>query len=460
MELTSDLLAGLVARASRPDFGRFESQLATSGFCSRPVRLVGHVDSCDASGQRRRWSTQDEPDGVLRKACGNRREVVCAPCAERYRYDAYQLIAAGMRDGKGVPDSVAEHPAVFVTLTAPSFGAVHTRRMSADGKPRRCRPRRDVPVCEHGTSLGCNELHAEDDPRLSEPICRECFDHRGAVVWNNALSELWRRTTIYLPRALARLTRVTQARVHHQVRVAYVRVVEYQRRGLVHLHVVIRLDRAMPKYRADEMKPPSERFTVELLEQAVRAAVAAVDAPVADRLGERVRWGSELGVDPIGAGGLHAGHCAGYLAKYATKSTELAGGVVHRVAERELDALPVREHVRTYMREAFRLAADPALAGLRFERYAHAIGYRGHSVSKSRRYSTTFKALRTARKEHVRAGLAGESPPVVRQSQLRYSGIGHDTDADAFLVRSAYERRRQARILAREALSEVEWSAA
>jgi hypothetical protein len=83
--------------------------------------------------------------------------------------------------------------------------------------------------------------------------------------------------------------RVAQARVHHQVRVAYVRVVEYQRRGLVHLHVVIRLDRAMPKYRADEMKPPSERFNVELLEQAVRAAVAAVDAPVADRLRERVR---------------------------------------------------------------------------------------------------------------------------------------------------------------------------
>ena len=137
----------------------------------------------------------------------------------------------------------------------------------------------------------------------------------------------------YLPRSLARLTKVTQERLHHQVRVAYAKVVEYQRRGLVHLHVVIRLDRAMPKYRADQVKPPHGRITVELLERAVRAAVNTIDAPVANRLGERVRWGSELEVEPIGAGGLHPGHCAGYLAKYATKSTEVAGGVLHRVAE-------------------------------------------------------------------------------------------------------------------------------
>jgi replication initiator protein RepSA len=157
---------------------------------------------------------------------------------------------------------------------------------------------------------------------------------------------------------------------------------------------------------------------------------------------------------------LHARKCARYLAKYSTKSTELAGGVVYRVSEHELDALPVREHVRSYMREAFQLAADPALAGRRFDRYAHAIGYRGHCVSKSRCYSTTFKALRQAREDHVHARLAGESQLVERRSQLRYSGFGHDTDADAFLAASGHERRRQARILAREELTDVEWRAA
>jgi hypothetical protein len=37
-----------------------------------------------------------------------------------YRGDMWQLVYVG----KGVPDSVAEHPQVFATLTAPSFGAV------------------------------------------------------------------------------------------------------------------------------------------------------------------------------------------------------------------------------------------------------------------------------------------------------------------------------------------------
>ena len=214
--LAGEHVRELAERAARPDFPKLEAQLRSSGYCARPVRLSGRIETCDGHGRRRVWSTDTEPDGVLRKACGNRREAVCAPCAERYRGDAYQLIAAGLRGGKGVPDTVTAHPAVFVTLTAPSFGAVHTRPLGPDGKPRRCRPRRDEPVCEHGTRLSCAAIHDEDDLRLGEPICRECFDHHAAVVWNNALSELWRRTTIYLPRTLARLTGMTQKRLRRR----------------------------------------------------------------------------------------------------------------------------------------------------------------------------------------------------------------------------------------------------
>ena len=60
----------------------------------------------------------DEPDAFLRKACGNRRVAICPPCSERYGQDAYHLLAAGLRGGKGVPDTIVEHPVVFVTLTA------------------------------------------------------------------------------------------------------------------------------------------------------------------------------------------------------------------------------------------------------------------------------------------------------------------------------------------------------
>ncbi len=127
------------------------------------------------------WSTDTEPDGILRKACGNRREAVCPPCAERYRGDAYQLIAAGLRGGKGVPDTVTEHPAVFVTLTAPSFGVVHTRPLG------RGRQAAALPAATRRAGLRARRaavlrrVHDEDDPCLGEPICRECFDHAGAV---------------------------------------------------------------------------------------------------------------------------------------------------------------------------------------------------------------------------------------------------------------------------------------
>jgi hypothetical protein len=153
---------------------------------------------------------------------------------------------------------------------------------------------------------------------------------------------------------------------------------------------------------------------------------------------------------------------AGYLAKYATKSTELAGGVLHRVAEHQVDELPVRQHVRAYMRAAFALAADPALADRRLPASAHALGYRGHCLTKSRRYSTTFNALREARERHVQEQLLARSDDaaqralagaVERVASFRFVGQGHLTAADALLAASAAARARESRRLAREELS-------
>jgi hypothetical protein len=65
-----ELAHGLVARAARPDYPRFEAQLRSSGYCARPVLLRGRIETRDREGGRRVWSTDSEPDGVLRKACG------------------------------------------------------------------------------------------------------------------------------------------------------------------------------------------------------------------------------------------------------------------------------------------------------------------------------------------------------------------------------------------------------
>src|SRR3954468_11353170 len=135
----------VLARAADADqWARFERQLRSAGYCRRPVRLRGQTAAMDtATGElRTTFSSDGEPDGTLLKCCGNRREAVCPSCAEVYRGDAFQLVVGGLRGGKSVPESVSGHPVVFATLTAPSFGPVHSRRLASDGQPRRCRPRR------------------------------------------------------------------------------------------------------------------------------------------------------------------------------------------------------------------------------------------------------------------------------------------------------------------------------
>ena len=120
---------------------------------------------------------------MLLKACGTRREARCPSCAATYRADAYQLLAAGLKGGKGVPESVASHPRLFVTFTAPSFGRVHTRE--AQGRlVLPCHPYRQGARCPHGTRDGCWHRHDEDDPRLGEPLCAACYDAQAQVLWN------------------------------------------------------------------------------------------------------------------------------------------------------------------------------------------------------------------------------------------------------------------------------------
>jgi hypothetical protein len=113
----------------------FEAQVRGARFCRRPVRLTGSVVRVSEEGGRTTlFDSSSQPDGVLLKACGTRRQTLCPPCASIYRGDAFALVAAGLRGGKGVPENVTEHPAVLLTLTAPSFGPVHRRKKR--GSPR------------------------------------------------------------------------------------------------------------------------------------------------------------------------------------------------------------------------------------------------------------------------------------------------------------------------------------
>jgi hypothetical protein len=444
-----DVAGQVAARAAAGTFARWHAQAEATGWCAQPIRLSGSGERVDtATGEiAGEYSTAEEPDGVLLVACGTRRAALCPPCSATYRADTYQLVAAGLRGGKTITAAVAQHPAVFVTFTAPSFGLVHTAR----GTPRRRRPCHPVRKgewqwCEHSNPTICTRVHDPADQVVGAPLCEQCYDVTGTVLFNALAPELWRRTTVYLPRVLAARAGLTQAEIRRQARISFTKVAEYQRRGVIHFHAVIRLDGAD----GPETPPPSWADT-NLLRQAVRDAHAAakVDAPlVGDGTARTFRWGEQLDVRTIRRGAAtNADKVAAYLAKYATKAgEELTGGLAHRLhGISDLDAYTMPAHVRLLVRTCWALGKNKQLAPLKLRRWAHMLGFGGHYATRSRCYSVTLRALRDARATWRRR----HNDRHVIAGTWRYVGRGHHSPADGALAAAAATTRQHAAEAAR-----------
>ena len=441
----------LLARASDPSsFEQWLDLASSTGWCEHPVRLAGTTHQIDpGTGEiLSTYTTADNPDGHLLKACGTRRATVCEPCSAVYRADAWHLIAAGLRGGKGVPEDASTHPTLFVTLTAPSFGPVHSRR-DGNGSARICHPR-GKQRCRHGRHADCHQIHQPDDERLGEPLCADCFDYTHAVLWNAHATELWRRTTIGIRRQLARVMGVSSSRLADHARVSYAKVVEYQDRGLVHLHVVIRLDG-----QTGPADPPPEALSLERLEAAVVGACqrTCFSYPTTRGVTGEIRWGEQIDARRVALDSVAPGAVAAYIAKYATKSTDAFGRLDHRLHETDLVSLDVRPHLKRLVTTAWDLGGRPELEHLKLRRWAHTLGFRGHWLTKSRRYSTTLGALRLARAQW--SASRRDSTPEVPESDAvkdwRYLGSGWDNPGDEWLARTAAVAAAEARKLAREA---------
>ncbi len=439
-------------------------QAERTGLCTRPVRLKGRIDAIDlATGElRSMYDTGSEPGGALLTACGNRRETVCPPCSAVYKRDARQLVRAGLTGGKGIPDSVAAHPCVFATFTAPSFGPVHSRRMR--GKTvLPCRPRRDHRErrCPHGRDISCPKRHGPDDPRLGHPLCTDCYDYHAAVLFNAHAGELWRRFTTYLPRHLARLAGLSQKQLRALARVRYVKVAEYQARGVIHYHAIIRLDAP-----GDDYQPSPSWLDTALLCDAITSAAAAVtvDADCPDNNSSLVlRFGDQVDPRPIrhhdglpGTGNrLSVSAVGNYLAKYATKALDAPGVPDRPLRSRAaIAALACSQHYRQMITTAWELGGGTHRPGQsRLCKWAHMLGYGGHFLTKSRRYSVTFGQLRRARLEHRKRARhpAGERDPwgrplddtvVLVLKTWTYDGPGHLFPPGAELALASAARAR------------------
>ncbi|MBF9073178.1 replication initiation protein [Streptacidiphilus sp. NEAU-YB345] len=407
-------------------------QLQGLGGCTRPIRLDGHRTDINAhTGEILRQLRSGElPAGHLLVRCNNRRLTRCAACAETYRRDTFHLITAGLHGGKGTPDRVATHPRVFATFTAPSFGPVHNRPTSSAGTARPCR---------------CGTLHPEDAAELGTPLNPDTYDYRGAVLWNAHAGALWRRFSIYLRREIAKRAGLTQRAFKAYARVSFAKVAEYQRRGLVHFHAVIRIDGP-----AGGTTPPPAWATADLLSDAIRAAAmnARVPGPVVDGTAYAPVFGRQLDIRTIRTADFEGGTdlteraVASYIAKYATKGAETATGTLDRPVKllAELAHLDITEHARRMIRTCWELGARPDLAELRLRPWAHMLGFRGHFSTKTRRYSTTLGTLRAARaawrRDQATAtdGNSGHPEPAVDQSEESTLVLSHWTFAGVGLT--------------------------
>ncbi len=222
---------------------------------------------------------------------------------------------------------------------------------------------------------------------------------------------------------------------------SFAKVAEYQKRGAVHFHAVIRLD-------GPNNTPPPPWATADLLTDAIRAAATKtrIDGPALDNRTHTIAFGRQLDVRTIRSADFDDGQelteraVAAYIAKYATKGAETATGALDRPLKfaAELTQLDLTDHARRLIRTAWTLGARKDLEHLRLRAWAHMLGFRGHFSTKSRTYSTTLGALRTARAEWRRAQAPATGPATGTTYVLAhwvFAGTGL-TSAEAWLSES------------------------
>ena len=260
--------------------------------CQRPVRMIGT-----------NTATGEQIELELR--CNTRKARVCPSCAALYRGD----ISAIMREGIHTAQEQGEK-VVFLTMTAPSFGATHyvppTPPPRLNSRLRANWDKRNRRRCR------CGQHHAPGDRRwIGLPVYVDAYDYDAQVRWNAAAGRLWSRTA-------DELTRILDVRDADDklVRLPYVAVAEWQSRGAIHLHVIARIPADQIKALDPDEEASRGKGTLRLrrIEREATAVTTAID-------GETICWGAQCVAEVVESERSMI-RTAGYLAKlvgYAVK---------------------------------------------------------------------------------------------------------------------------------------------
>lgn len=324
--------------------------------CSRPVRLKRTVTD-RATGEV--W------DAEFDTACGTRIKDDCPHCSEVYKRDALTILQHGVNDLSG-----NERPVTFLTLTAPGadvFGATHQCRESASSKKAwKCR---------------CGDVHKKSDALLGTPINPSTYRYDLAADFNASASRLLAITMQKLSRLMGR-------------RIKWVRVAEFQKRGLVHFHVIV-----------------EGLITDRAFQAVVRGGVnLKTNRKISPTQHNGWKWGHQCDIQRVLPG---SGRSVGYyllkLLGYAVKSTgsSLTADTAH--GER-MESAALRSCSCEYgwrCRAGSRLIPGTSVMyqspPLRRTCRRHSLarrgwGYRGHVFTISRLWGLTFKEVRGRRR--------------------------------------------------------------
>ncbi len=351
------------------------------------------------------------------KPCGSRLLEKCPHCSEVYRRDAISVLRAGLKDVDN-----ATIPFTFITFTAPGaevFGPTHQRIVDF-GKGGKSRVRK----CR------CQKIHDDDDPLIGTPLDPATYRYDRAADFNAHASRLFAVT-------MQRLGRVDGHKLD------YTRVAEFQTRGLIHYHVIVRgivtersvhavvrggIDLRIVK----KNKEILERRNAEKLrrkaweKECKRTGVEEeyeTDYKKERRRPERMMpvshgvwtWGTQVDVQHVLPGGKFG--VGAYLVKllgYAVKGTDTSanGPHVHRqkmqsAALRGCKCRADEEGRRRDCARGSHLSPDgkffyqtelPNKFCRRHQLAFNGWGFRGHVLAFSRKWGMTFKEVRNKRK--------------------------------------------------------------
>lgn len=222
----------------------------TTGSCSWPITIVND-----------KGETKYVP-------CKSRYEAWCPSCANKRRQQTYQRAMGGIRQAQ--EDTYALY---WITLTP------HGSKVFGCPSHRATSPILKCP---------CTRPHNEDDPLIGTPLNPSRFNYTAAAQWNLNISRLWARTITLLRQQL----KLPRSRYHE---VQYLRVVEWQQRGLAHIHALIRIER-------------NKDTTAALLSSIASASVKHSE--------NTITWGKQSSIEAIEATDTSR---AGYIAKYSSK---------------------------------------------------------------------------------------------------------------------------------------------